>query len=65
VFSNKKLFQSFLQEICAYKLKINRLLSKSLLLIITDGRLRRMQVDKKAMIFTMPFFAPEVRKQSV
>jgi len=46
VFSNNKLFLSFLQEICAQKLKINHAFSKSLLLIITDGRIRRMELDK-------------------
>jgi len=42
LFSKKKLFQSFLQEMCAQKLKMNRGFSKSLLLIITDGRIRSM-----------------------
>jgi len=64
VFSNKKLFQSFLQDISAYKFKINRIFSKSLLLIITDGKIRRMQMNKKAVFF-YHILAPQVRKQSV
>jgi len=62
VFSNKKLFQSFLQEICAKKLKINCVFSKCFLLIITDGRIRRIQMDKKAF---HAILAPPVRKQTV
>jgi len=64
VFSNKKLFQSFLQDICAITLKINRVFSKSLLLIITGGRIRRMQIDEKPC-FYHAVLAPQVRKQSV
>jgi len=51
VFSNKKLFQSFLQEISAKKLKINRVLAFFLLLIITDVRKRRMQMDEKPCFY--------------
>ena len=40
VFSNKKLFQSFLQEMCI-KVENQPGFSKSLLLIITDERIRR------------------------
>ena len=65
MFSNKKLFQSFLQEMCASKLKINRVFSKSLLLKNTDGRIRRMQMDNKAVFFYHAVLAPQVRKQSV
>jgi len=50
VFSKKKLFQSLLQEMCAQKLKINRVFSKSVLLIITDGRIRKMQMDKSRVL---------------
>ena len=49
-------YSFFFQEICAYMLKINCVFSKSLLLIIMDGRIRRMQINKKAVFFTMPFW---------
>jgi len=45
-------------------LKINRVFRKSSLFMITDGRIRRMQMDKKA-VFYHAVLAPEVRKQSV
>jgi len=38
-------------------LKINRVVSKSLLLIITDGRIRRMQIDKKTVFLPFRFGA--------
>ena len=50
MFSNKKLFQSFLQKMCI-KVKNQPCFSKSLLLIITDGRIRRMQMDKKVFFY--------------
>jgi len=43
VFRNKKTFQSFFKK-CVHK---NRVFSKSVLLIIMDGRRRRIQMDKK------------------
>ena len=48
----------------AYKLKINRVSSKSVLLMITGGRIRRMQMDQKAE-FNHAVLAPQARKQSV
>jgi len=45
-------------------LKINRLVSKFLLLIATFGRIRRMHMDKKPC-FYHAVLAPHVRKKSV
>jgi len=55
VFSNKKLFKSFLEEICALKLKINCVFSKTLFLITTDRRIRKKQLDKKAVFLPCRF----------
>jgi len=54
VFSNKKLFQSFLQKMCINV--ANQLcFGKSLLLIITDGRIKRMQMIKKNVFLPCRF----------
>ena len=45
----------FTRNLCI-KVKVNRAFSKSLLLIITDGKKRRMQMGKKAVFVTMPFW---------
>jgi len=55
-FSKNKLFQSILHEMCAKKIKINCLFSKSLLLIITDEGIIIIQMAKIAVFYTMPLW---------
>jgi len=65
VFSNKKLFQSIFTRNVCIKVGNQSCFSKFLLLMITDRRIRMMQMNKKAVFFYHAAFAPQVRQQSV